>query len=203
MATELKDEEDQQMDSDILSASSDEEDDVDFPIFLILTTGLWCMLYAVFSFGFANDPDTCVVSNKDDLIAVQIPVVDDSETIKDKDSVDVAARFKFFFDSAFLISCFQLGIGMVGLIVRNYDSFIKSIAINLFWLANLLIFLLWFYVFVVRYMHSGSECSGDFIVGKKEAKNLLIVQGMFVKFSSLLIFFVMLLLCCGHFLNCF
>ena len=55
---ELKDEEL----SEHLS-SDDEEDDSDFPILLILTTGLWCILFSVFALGFDTDPDTCVVDS--------------------------------------------------------------------------------------------------------------------------------------------
>ena len=54
--------------SDDLSEFSDEEEQIDFPVVLILVTGLWTLLYAVFSFGFDTDPETCVVSNQKDLI---------------------------------------------------------------------------------------------------------------------------------------
>ena len=73
--------------------------------------------------------------------------------------------------------------------------------IYLFWLCNITLLLLWIYVFLVRYIHSGQECSGDFIVSKKEAKYLLYVEGMFIKFCSLLVLFVALLICVGHLLN--
>ena len=71
----------------------------------------------------------------------------------------------------------------------------------MFWLLNWIILTLWVYVFVVRYMHSGSECSGDFIVKKEEAKYLMYVEGMFIKFCSLLVFFIALLIFMGHLLN--
>ena len=61
MAHELRDEE---MDQDDLSQDSDEEEQTDFPVVMILMTGLWTMLYAVFSFGFNVDPSSCIVSNK-------------------------------------------------------------------------------------------------------------------------------------------
>ena len=83
---------------------------------LLLTTGLWTMLYAVFSFGFVMDPETCQVSNKDDLIPVHFPLVD-SESVNDPHQVDVAERFKFFFDTAFMLSCGQLIIGTLGLCI--------------------------------------------------------------------------------------
>ena len=62
-AVELRDEEEL---SEKLSfdSDSDDEEDSDFPILLILTTGLWTILFAVFSFGFDTDPDSCIVSNK-------------------------------------------------------------------------------------------------------------------------------------------
>ena len=70
---ELRDEE--ELDDKLSVSSDDEEDDSDFPMLLILTTGLWTILFAVFSFGFDTDPDSCVVSNKDDWIG-RIPWVD-------------------------------------------------------------------------------------------------------------------------------
>ena len=70
---ELRDEE--ELDDKLSVSSDDEEDDSDFPMLLILTTGLWTILFAVFSFGFDTDPDSCVVSNKDDWIS-RIPWVD-------------------------------------------------------------------------------------------------------------------------------
>ena len=45
------------------ASSDDEEEDKDFPLLLILTTGLWTILFGVFSFGFDTDPESCVVSN--------------------------------------------------------------------------------------------------------------------------------------------
>ena len=100
-----------------------------------------------------------------------------------------------------MLSCIQLLIGVVGLTVRHKDNRFKDLMVRLFYLANALIILLWVYVFTVRYLHSGAECSGDYIVEKKEAKYLLYVEGMFIKFSSLLVFFVLLLILVGHCLN--
>ena len=73
--------------------------------------------------------------------------------------------------------------------------------VNLFWLANALLVALWLFAFLVRYMHSGRECSGDFVVSKTEASHLLYVQGMFLRFTSLLILFVLVLILAGHSLN--
>ena len=85
-------------------SSDDEEEDGDFPILLILTTGLWCILFSVFSFGFDTDPDNCVVSSKDDFINARFPYID-MESPTDPDTIDVATRFRFFFDAAFMLSC--------------------------------------------------------------------------------------------------
>ena len=81
------------------------------------------------------------------------------------------------------------------------ETRLRSLLRGVFWLANTLILLLWIYVFIVRYMHSGQECSGDFIVSKKEAKYLMYVEGMFIKFCSLLIFFIVVLYVMGNVLN--
>ena len=94
-----------------------------------------------------------------------------------------------------------MGVGMVGLFVQGIESYLKSLMVFLFWICNIAILLLWIYVFIVRYIHSGQECSGDFIVSKKEAKYLLYVEGMFIKFCSLLVLFIALLICVGHTLN--
>ena len=73
---ELKDEEDQVgapdkgADSSFMSDDSDDEEIRDFPLVLILFAGLWAVLFGIFSFGFDMDPDTCIVSNKDDFIPV-------------------------------------------------------------------------------------------------------------------------------------
>jgi len=165
------------------------------------------MLFAVFSFGFDTDPDTCVVSNKDDLIAVRIPYVDSDMTINTdqenpQDKIDVAVRFKFFFDACFLLSCGQFVIGILHLLFnKQLGVCLGSLIKFLFWLANILITILWFFVFTVRYMHSGSECSGDLIVSKKEAKYLMYVEGMFIKLCSLFMCFIILLFMMGHLLN--
>ena len=90
---------------------------------------------------------------------------------------------------------------MVGLSVGAIENRFRTFMIYLFWLCNITLLLLWIYVFLVRYIHSGQECSGDFIVSKKEAKYLLYVEGMFIKFCSLLVLFVALLICVGHLLN--
>ena len=148
---ELRDEE--EFDEKQSASSDEEEDDSDFPMLLILTTGLWTILFAVFSFGFDTDPDSCVVSNKDDWVD-RIPWVDESQP-SDQESVDVAIRFRFFFDAAFLISCIQLGTGMVGLYLGGIENRFKTIMVYLFWLCNIALLLLWIYVFFVRYSHSG------------------------------------------------
>ena len=148
---ELRDEEEPE---EKLSASSDdEEEDGDFPLLLILTTGLWTILFAIFSFGFDTDPDTCIVSNKDDLVG-RIAWVD-KEDPDNPNTVDVAVRFKFFFDVAFIVSCIQLGIGMVGIFVGHIENKFKTLMVLLFWLCNITLILLWVYVFLVRYEHSG------------------------------------------------
>ena len=94
-------------------------------------------------------------------------------------------------------------IGTIGLFIRYRENWVKTLLINLFWLANVLIVFLWLFAFLVRFMHSGRECSGDFVVSKKEASHLLYVQGMFLRFTSLLILFVAVLITAGHCLNCY
>ena len=162
--------------------------------------GLWTCLFAVFSFGFDMDPDSCIVSNKDDLIAERIPFVDKDDP-DDPSTIDVAVRFRFFFTMAFFMSCTQLVLGIVGLFMGSKETFLKRLFIFLLWLANLAIMLLWAFAFTVRYMHSGCQCSGDFIIQKKEADKLLHVEGMFLKFSSLLLVFIFLLIFMGHLIN--
>ena len=127
----------------------------------------------------------------------------DPQQPPDPNSVDVAVRFKFFFNSVFLLSCIQLGIGMVVLFVRHKENWFKILFVNVYKLLGFAIILLWVYGFLVRYMHSGCECSGDFIVSKGKAKNLLYVEGMFIKFSSLLVFFVIFLYLVGNVINCY
>ena len=87
MAHELKDEDDIEMAGDksdgnnsFESDDSDDEEIKDFPIETILFAGLWAVLFGVFSFGFDMDPDTCIVSNKDDLIPFRFPLVDAETT---------------------------------------------------------------------------------------------------------------------------
>ena len=89
------------------------------------------------------------------------------------------------------------------LFVRHAENWFKSLIVFIFKVSGLVILALWFYAFLVRYMHSGRECSGDFIVGKTKAKNLLYVEGMFIKFSSLLVLFLVFLYIVGHVLNCY
>ena len=196
MSYQLKDEE---LDEDE-SEYSDEEEQGDFPVVLILSTGLWTVVYAVFSFGFDTDPDSCIVSYKNDLIPYRFPFVDTTE--ESPDNVDVKERFQFFFNCAFFLSCVQLSMGTLGLFVRHKESWFKQLLLKLFWLANVLLILVWGFAFFLRYMHSGRECSGDFIVKRSEAKYLLYVEGMFLKFTSLLVFFLVLLLTIGHVINC-
>ena len=83
-------------------------------LYILLMTGLWTLIYAVFSFGFETDPEACVVSNKKDLVATRFSFVD-SENAENADQIDVAERFKFFFDNAFILSSVQLTVGTLGL----------------------------------------------------------------------------------------
>ena len=115
--------------------------------------------------------------------------------------IDVAERFKFFFDGAFFLSSIQLVAGSVGMMMeykRNWQTNLLKLS---FWLANVLIFGIWIYAFFVRYMHSGQECSGDLIIKKTEAKYLLYMQGTFLKFTSLFFCFIVVLIGVGHCLN--
>lgn len=91
---------------------------------------------------------------------------------------------------------------MIVLFVRHKENWLKKLFVFAFQVAGLAIILLWIYGFTVRYMHSGCECSGDFIVSKTKAANLLYVEGMFLKFSSLLVFFIILLFMMGNVINC-
>ena len=115
----------------------------------------------------------------------------------------MAARFRFFFNAAFLVCCTQLGLCIMVIFMQHKNNWLKKLLVFLFKLAGLLILSLWLYAFIVRYMHSGAECSGDFIIGKSKAKNLLMIEGLFIKFSSLLVFFVLLLYFMGNVINCY
>lgn len=148
------------------SLDDDDSDDYDgtgaktIPMLVILTAAMWTMIFAVFSFGFDTDPSNCIVSNKNDLIAVQIPYVDadmtNSEYENPEDKIDVAIRFKFFFDVCFNLSCIQCVVGILHMLLsKEIGSRCAKLLKFLFWLANLLIVLLWFFVFTVRYMQSG------------------------------------------------
>ena len=78
MSHELKDEEKGE-NSDVYSDSdydSEEEIDEDFPIILLLTSGIWTIIFSVFAFGFDQDPDQCFADNGDDLLPYRIPFVD-------------------------------------------------------------------------------------------------------------------------------
>ena len=77
----------------------------------------------------------------------------------------------------------------------------KTIMKTLFYFFNTAMICLWIYAFFMRYMHSGRECTGDLTVEKDKAKSLLYVQGMFIKFTSLFIIFMMLLVVVGICLN--
>ena len=130
MATELRDEESESgMESHSFS-SEEEEDDKDFPIIMILFAGLWTCLFAVFALGFDMDPDSCVVSNKYDLIAARIPFVD-KEDPEDPSTIDVAVRFRFFFNMAFFMSCTQLVLGIVGLFMQAKDTVYRRLIVLL------------------------------------------------------------------------
>ena len=73
-----------------------------YPLGLVLSSAFFAGLYGFFAFGYADDPETCLSSNKDDLIS-NFPMIDSSQTDA-QGKVDVAARFRFFFLSAFYIS---------------------------------------------------------------------------------------------------
>ena len=79
MAHELKDEE---MDegSDVYSDSSDGDEESNIPIIVLLTTGLWTIIFALFAFGFDQDPDQCYADNQKDLFPYRIPFIDDEQT---------------------------------------------------------------------------------------------------------------------------
>ena len=115
----------------------------------------------------------------------------------------MAERFKFFFNTAFLMCAGQLCIGIFILFVRYKDNMLKQFLLFIFRVSGLAIILLWLYAFTVRYMHSGAECSGDLIVNKSKTHNLLYIEGMFIKFSSLMVLFLVFLYIVGHVLNCY
>ena len=150
------------------------------------------------------------------MIPYRIPFVDSDAAdreITDENSgsvdphadstIDVAERFRFFFNTAFLMCAGQLCIGVFILFVRYKDNVLKQLLLFIFRVSGLAIILLWVYAFTVRYMHSGAECSGDLIVNKSKMHNLLYIEGMFIKFSSLLVFFICFLYIMGHILNCY
>ena len=128
-------------------------------------TGVWTIIYAVFSFGFDSDPEQCVVSNKKDLIATRFAYVDSEDFDSDNpDMIDVAVRFKFFFNYAFILSSVQLIVGTLSMIYANEKSTFNRMILRLFWLVNTVLFCTWGFALLVRYLHSGQECSGDLIV---------------------------------------
>ena len=87
--------------------------------------------------------------------------------------------------------------------MQHEETKVKRTLMWLFRLSNTIIIFLWVYALLVRYMHSGSECCGDDIVSKEKAKSLLYVQGLFIKFTSLFICFMLLLVVIGMILNAF
>mmetsp|Transcript_24482 Transcript_24482/g.32810 ORF Transcript_24482/g.32810 Transcript_24482/m.32810 type:complete len:93 (+) Transcript_24482:309-587(+) len=90
---------------------------------------------------------------------------------------------------------------MVVLFLRYKETWLKRLVVLFFRLAGYMLIVLWLYAFLVRMMHSGEECCGDLIVSKTKAKNMLYVEGMFIKFSSLLVFFIILLYVMGNAIN--
>ena len=118
-------------------------------------------------------------------------------------TIDVALRFRFFFETGFFLASAQFVIGVFVLFVHHKENWVKTLLTFTFKTLNILVIILWIYGFSVRYMHSGCECSGDFIVTKTKAKNLLIVEGMFLKFTSLLVAFILVLFSMGNVINCF
>ena len=78
---------------------------------LLLASTFFAGLYGFFNYGYADDPDTCLASNKDDIIA-NFPMIDSERT---DGQVDVAERYHFFFSFAFYLSVGQVLIALLAL----------------------------------------------------------------------------------------
>ena len=90
-----------------------EQGDSRWPIGLVLASTFFAGLYGFFNFGYADDPNSCLANNKDDIIA-NFPMID-TERADAPGQVDVAERFHFFFSSAFYLSVAQVLIGLLAL----------------------------------------------------------------------------------------
>ena len=50
-----------------------------WPFGLVLSSVFFAGLYGFFAYGYADDPETCLTSTKDDVIA-NFPMIDSSQT---------------------------------------------------------------------------------------------------------------------------
>uniref|UniRef100_A0A7S3RY15 Uncharacterized protein n=1 Tax=Strombidinopsis acuminata TaxID=141414 RepID=A0A7S3RY15_9SPIT len=130
----------------------------------------WAAVYGYFAFNYNDGPETCWFHKGDEPA---VPYIEE-----DSDNyVDVHERFQIFFEGGFYIACGQAALYIISRIIDSMDLF--RLIWNLIQLSNLVLFVLWVYAFVVRFLPSGRYCSGDNTDGDKSG--YLYAEGMFIK----------------------
>ena len=127
-----------------------EQGDSKWPIGLVLASTFFAGLYGFFNFGYADDPDTCLANNKDDIIA-NFPMID-SERADSQGQVDVAERYHFFFGFAFYLSVCQVLIGLLALCQgAGAAAGFKSLLVRLYKFTWFLLTIDWILVAFFRF----------------------------------------------------
>ena len=95
----------------------------------------------------------------------------DSTQTDAEGQVDVAARYRFFFLSAFYISVTQVLIGLLALFSgENAGDGCRSMLVNAYKLTWILITIDWVLVALFRFQESGKQCSGDYMANRNDAQ---------------------------------
>ena len=89
---------------------------------------------------------------------------------------DVGERFRKCFLLFFCLCCFQI----VMFIFISLNVLSKPLTVMTI-LASYAYALIWIYLIIMRFSHSGKICSGDFLKEDEPTDGYLIEQGMFIR----------------------
>ena len=137
-------------------------------------------LFGYVALGYSSDPETCFATDDIDKRVA---------SSSGADTVDVGARFKLVFLVNFVGACVLFTCGFLNLVcnVKLLRAPLHIFAV----LASYTITITILVGLVLRFMHSGRVCSGDFLADEDSSEGYLVTQGFFLA----LVLYIWLTLC--------
>ena len=113
----------------------------------------------------------CFASNANDLRV--------ADTRQNPQYVNVGERFRRCFELFFFVCLLQLA--MLTFMQAFGREYIRRTLSILIVFATYAFYLVWLYLIVIRFSHSGKVCSGDYLSENDSTGGYLIQQGFFIK----------------------